>query len=173
LSDIEQNQLEEERQDRKKQKKKKKKKSKKKRKKSNDKKRGKEREKETTTTDEHDDEASLGKRTSTTGAATTTIKKKKPSIDGRRRKSYIFPIDEAVHSLCVDTRHRTRSTHTTHTIAHATYPFWMQARAGGAVARVVLPDGPQFPMAPAQLLSPPLALHLLLLCFRCAALHIT
>ncbi|ELR24824.1 cation transport domain containing protein [Acanthamoeba castellanii str. Neff] len=95
LSDIEQSQLEEERQDRKN--KKKKKKSKKKRKKSNDKKRGKEKEKETTT-DEHDDEASLVKRTST-GAATTTKKKKKPSIDGRRRKSYIFPIDEAAHLL--------------------------------------------------------------------------
>jgi hypothetical protein len=106
LSDIEQSQLEKERQDRKN--KKKKKKSKKKRKKSNDKKRGKEKEKETTT-DEHDDEASLVKRTGT-GAATTTKKKKKPSIDGRRRKSYIFPIDEAAHLLCVYTHHRTRTT---------------------------------------------------------------
>ena len=113
MSDIEQNQLEEERQDRKK-KKKKKKKNKKKRKKSNDKKRGKEKEKETTT-DEHDDEASLVKRTSTTTTATT--KKKKPSIDGRRRKSYIFPIDEAAHSLCVDTTaHALPHTRTT---AHA------------------------------------------------------
>jgi hypothetical protein len=104
LSDIEQSQLEQERQERqlkkdqKKKEKKSKSKSKTKRKKSSDRKgKGKK------ANDEPDEaEAQLIET-----KQTSPIKAMQRAVDGRRRKSYIFPIEEAAHmyAATADTLH--------------------------------------------------------------------